>query len=345
MPFKLPDKFVQTTRWAYVDNGIENGPYDAEEIVELLEKRKIGPETVIILLGKRRTCPVLEVKPFADYIKYVIEKQKWEKTEKDFEKTRSQFEKGDGMQKTVLGGLAIAVVIGGLVALAIMNPFAAPAATTDVKPQTEAAPVTEDVVAQKEEPKEEEFKILEADDPLLQENEEKKIVETVKKEHLLAASAELLDANVKKLEAPKNVVPTAVKRPRRKKPEKGGPAAVEEPPVEEMTITTLDFSEDEEDESELQSSSELAEKRLGEALKKCSLQAMFKHQDVERWSIMARAVLEPSGRMKGLKLNITPKKHVAEIKMCTSAEIMRLRVPGYDGPSTTIIVNATVTAN
>jgi hypothetical protein len=345
MPFKLPDKFVQTTRWAYVDNGIENGPYDADEIVELLEKRKIGPETVIILLGKRRTCPVLEVKPFADYIKYVIEKQKWEKTEKDFEKTKSQFEKGDGMRNTILAGLAIAVVVGGLIALAIVNPFAAPATKTAVKPEKEAAPAKADVVTQKEEPKEEEFKILEADDPLFQENEEKKIVETVKKEHLLAASAEFLDADMKKLQAPKNVVPAEAKKPRRKKPNNGGPAAVEEPPVEEMTITTLDFSEDEEDDSELQSSSELAEQRLGEALKKCSLQAMFKHQDVERWSIMARAVLEPSGRMKGLRLNISPQKHVGEIKMCTSAEMMRLRVPGYDGPSTTIVVNATVTAN
>lgn len=348
MPYKLPEKFARSTRWAYLNNGIEAGPFSAEEILKLLEERTIGPDTTLILLGNRRTCPVLKVKPFADYVAYLIAQHKWEQTERDFQKTKSQFERGDGLRNTILGGLAIALVVGGLVTLAVMNPFAAKTEKVDTAPPRQAVETGPDVVAPPETKKEEEFRILEADDPIFREDEDKKLVETVKKEQLLAATSENLDTDKVKLVAPKSVIPLEARKHKRKNGNghKPGGVQAQDEPDPEPAITTMDFGEDDEEEdSGLQSSIELAEKRLGESLRKCSLDAMYKHQDVERWSIMAQAVLEPSGRMKGLKLTITPTKHVGEIKMCTSAEVMRQRVPAYDGPATTVVVNATVTAN
>ncbi len=346
MAYELPPKFERTTRWAHVKEGVEIGPFSAKEMLQLLDEGRIGPNTELVEMATRKRCALLEVKPFHDYIRHVLEKDKQHKAEKEFEQTRSRFER-KSRAKLITFGIILPVLIAiGVVAWVMFNPFAPKETKNYVITPGEEEDDGKTGEGAKEEAKEPEFKILEADDPSLagEENDEK-VVESVKEEFLLAPSSDTMSSE-KKLEALEEL-PDLPKARSSTRPtlKPVGPAAEETKAAVKESVTTFDFSEEEDEGSSTVSASNEAEKRLSEVLRKCSLNAMYQYQDIDSYHIVGTATLLPDGRFKGVKLTVTPKKHIGDLKMCASAELARHRLPQRDGPATTVMATLTVNAN
>ena len=342
MNFHLPEKFKRQTRWAYLNKGVEVGPYSASEIVELLRSREIDPDTRLVELNSRRTSPVREVGPFANLVVAIVTEQQRKRAERDFEDTRSRVIRGARLKIALFVGIGLAILAGIIVLLVVYNPF---------KPEEDKVIVVHEAVETVEEPRtdkqkepesgEEEFRIHEADSGEMGGANEEQLVRSVKEEQLLALSEENL-GNGDKLEGPAIAVPdpaTRLVRAASKADVKavgGGVASAA------GAVTTFDFTDDEDED---ESSEGLARQRLAAVVRKCVISAMHKYQDVEQIHIKAIAKLQPDGRLTGLKLKATPAKHVGDMKMCASAELMRQRVPPSGGTEKVIITTVDVSAS
>ena len=346
MAYQLPPKFERSTRWAYSRQGVEVGPYSAPEMLKLLDDGTVGPDTDVVELSTRKRCALLEVKPFGDYIRYLLEKDKQVKDDKEFEQTRSRFER-KSRAKLLLFGVILPVLIAlGVVAWVMFNPFAPKETKTYVITEGKDEDDGEAGEGADEKQKEPEFRILEADDPALAGDESNdKVVESVKEEHLLAPSSDTMSSE-KKLEALEDLPELPRVKPGTRRPVKPvGPAAEEARAAVEESVTSFDFTDEEDDSIAAADASSEAERRLSDVLRKCALNVMYEYQDIDSFHIVGTAALQPDGRFKGVKLTVSPKKHIGDLKMCASAELARHRLPERNGPATTVMATLTVNAN
>lgn len=337
MDYRLPDKFKRTTRWGFIDKGVEIGPFSALEICDLLEKREIGPDTRVVELNTRRACPVREVGPFATLVLALLDQDRADKAEADFEDTRTSVVRAARARVIgfALGGL---VLLGGtIVVLAVINPFK-PEEQKVIVDKAAAVPVIDE--KKSEEKKEPEFVIHEADEAEDEDSAQEELMKTVLEEQQRAPTTEMLIAG-EKLEGPAQVVPEKIRRVR----------VIAGPTIDlgdddragggdESGMETMDFTDEEEEET----SADAARGRLKEIVRRCALNSMVGHEDVEHYAIHAKVILRPDGSMKGLKLKVKPPEHVGEMKMCASAELMRQRIPPYDGPTQTVDAIVSVSA-
>ena len=123
MRVKLPDEFVRTTRWSYTDRGIEIGPFSAEEILELLDKRKITPNTTLVELNSRRQCPVSAVGPFAQFVLELLGEDERRRSQEDFERTRESVARAARIKIMVFVAAGVVVLGGRGLLLWVYNPF------------------------------------------------------------------------------------------------------------------------------------------------------------------------------------------------------------------------------
>jgi len=345
MRFSLPEKFEQRTRWAYLQGGIEIGPYSAGEILALLEKREISPDTMIVELNSRRTCPVREVGPFARFVITIVTADRQRKAEQEFEDTRDGVIRAARMKIALFVVLGLVLLAGLILMMIFVNPFKPDAPKTIEEPRPSAAEQTGEASKKKDE-KEPEFKIHESEPEEMEEGEEDQMMRSVRESQMLALTDETL-ANGAKLEGPGKAIPDPAVRGNGPGGQAGAGAAGAGGPLEAgkggEAISTFDFTGDEIDVEE--SSEDLARDRLAAVVRECTLKMMHKFQDVAKMEIRAAVKLQPDGRMTGLKLNVTPKKHVGDLKMCISAELMRRRVPASSSDQTkTVITTVSVSA-
>ncbi len=333
MAAELPSKFVRTTRWAYLQDGIEVGPYDANEIVQLLKEREIAPDTTLIEMNTRRMCPVSEVGPFARVIVDIVHATRRQKADQDFAASTREVAAG-GRRRVVLITILVLLAIGvGGTALFIYNPFAVKSATEETGKKANVAPDKQADAVSSKAPEEEEpaFKITEMDPSELEPDPESEMIESVLEEKLLNPNVKHL-GNEEKLEG-------VVKMNHAKKTRHNGTAkpdagtgAVEEK-AGNSGIQTMDFSEDEiaAGDGPTGPDDTLAVARLRKVMRKCVEHSLQRFPAGEEVLIDASATLQPDGRLTGLKIDLMPRKAVGEVKMCVSAELMRMRVPAFEG--------------
>ena len=332
MATELPAKVVRTTRWAYLQDGIEVGPYDANEIAQLLRDREVAPDTTLVELNTRRMCPASEVGPFARVIVDIVHETRRRKADHDFERSTREVAAG-GRSRVLLITILVLVAIGvGGTALFIYNPFAVGPSQDEAKQQDPGKDQQQESTKLPTEPKKEEepaFKITEMDPSEMEPDPASEMIESVLEEKQLNPNTDNLGDDEKleglaKIERPKahhrngNPKVDAVGAE-----EKGGGSGIE----------TMDFSEEEIAMGDGPSGPDdtLAVARLRKVMRKCVEQSLQKFPEGEEVLIDARARLQPDGRLTGLKIDLMPRKAVGEIKMCVSAELMRMRVPAFEG--------------
>ncbi len=325
METRIPSKFVRLTRWAYIKDGIEVGPYDAHEMIELLQKREIRPDTTVLELNTRRMCPVREVGPFANVIVSIVQED--DRRRADMEVVEAADRAARSGRNRLLFYSVFFTVVGvvGVAAFLFLDPFNV-VHREPPKFERPAPKVKEQKL--KEPPKEPEFKITEMDPSEMDEDPELELIESVLEERKLTPTAEALAAE-EKLEGPIQFASKKVPRVRVKK-ESMGPASAG---GDDSGITTFDFSEEEIGLEEGPSGPDdrLAISRLRKVMRQCVVRSLAKFPEGEEVLIDAQATLQPDGRLTGLKIDLMPRKAVGEVKMCVSAELMRMRVPAFEG--------------
>ncbi|MBM4355829.1 MAG: hypothetical protein FJ109_18905 [Deltaproteobacteria bacterium] len=340
-PFSLPDKFERNTRWAYIKDGIEVGPYMAREVLELLSKREIAPDTTLVELNSRRMCPAKEVGPFASYILVLVQEDKTRRSREEFERTRENVVRRARIKVAIGVVVVLGLAVAAVVAVVIFEPFSPKQAKViDVRP-VEDPSQQESKVKKAEVPAEPEFKIIDEGDG--DEPDKGKIVKSLKEEEMLSPTKEKL-AESRKLEGP-----AKVKKPRGPRPGSpagangeagvaagGGVAGADDEAV-------MDFTDDEGEGGGVEDGAQLARSRLTGVVQKCAAQMLLKYGDTEGMAVEATAQLLPSGRMSGLKLDVTPPSHVGDLKTCISAELGRQRVPPFEGDAVSISTSVNVT--
>ena len=332
MAIELPSRFVRTTRWAYLQDGIEVGPYDANEIVQLLQAREIAPDTSLVELNSRRTSLVSEVGPFARIIVDIVHETRRLKADDDFAASTREVASGNRRQVILISMLVlIAIGVGGT-ALFMYNPFAskdAPEPHPQSDPGKEKEATESQPVAQPEKEPEPAFKITEMDPSEMEQDPAAEMIESVLEERQLNPNAGNL-ADDQKLES-------VVKIKRPKTVHTNGAAATIEEPDDGVEsgggIRNMDFSEEEIAMGDGPSGPDdaLAVARLRKVMRKCVEHSLARFPAGEEVLIDAKARLQPDGRLTGLKIDLMPRKAVGEIKMCISAELMRMRVPAFEG--------------
>jgi hypothetical protein len=331
MATELPSKFVRTTRWAYLQDGVEIGPYDANEIVQLLSAREIAPDTTLVEINTRWMCPVSEVGPFARVIVDIVKETRRKKADQDFADTTRDVASG-GRKRVLLITLLILAAVGvGGTALFIYNPFAVKPVAEDHGQQvnpTAGKQADQTPLKKAEEKKEPAFKITEMDPSELEPDPQSEMIESVLEEKLLSPNADHLGDD-EKLEG--------VVKMNHAKPAPNGfrkaDASGNEGQGGNSGIQTMDFSEDEiaAGDGPRGPDDTLAVARLRKVMRRCVERSLQKFPAGEEVLIDASARLQPDGRLTGLKIDLMPRKAVGEIKMCVSAELMRMRVPAFEG--------------
>lgn len=337
MTQQLPAKFVRQTRWAFIQDGIEVGPYDANEIVELLREREISPDTTLVELNTRRTCPLTEVGPFASIVMTIVQADRKNRSDREFVAAGREISEG-GRRTTVLATILVLLVLGiGGAALFIFNPFAPPEEKDGPYQGVAGADESKeqpDVVAEAADAGEPAFAITEMDPAELEVDPETELINSVLEERQLNPNAALI-GDEEKLEGPAKIDRSKEKKTRRVASVSGGPKSSDkaDEAAEEDGIQTMDFSEEEVAMGDGPSGPDdtLAIGRLRKVMKRCVERSLQKFPAGEEVLIDAQANLQPDGRLTGLKINLMPRKAVGEIKMCISAELMRMRVPAFDG--------------
>jgi hypothetical protein len=341
-PFSLPDKFERNTRWAYIKDGIEVGPYMAREVLDLLSKREVSPDTTLVELNTRRMCPAREVGPFAAYLLILVQEDRTRRSKEEFDRTRTAVVRR-ARAKVAIGLIVLLGLAGAAVAaVVIFKPFSPKQEEKiiDVRPVEEPAEGT-GKAKKAEVSTEPEFRIIDEGDG--DEPDKEKIVRSLKKEGTLSPTTDKLGEK-KKLEGPAKVKQRKVARP-------GGGAlgegeagtivgvAVRTGADEEMV---MDFTEDEEDEGGTQDGAQLAQSRLTGVVQKCAAQILLRYGEADAMAVEASAQLQPSGRISGLKINVNPPNHVGDLKTCISAELGRQRVPPFEGDAVSISTSVNV---
>jgi len=348
---QLPETFVRSTRWAYLRERIEVGPFEATEILQLLAKREIGPDTILVELNSRRMSAAREVGPFASFMLGIVEDDRRQKRDREFEQTRERVARAAKLRILLWGGgLALLVAVAAVV-IAVVNPFK-PEGPKFVVDTTAAVPEQTQELNDGAKTAQPEFTIRESDEQEAEAEAEAKLVEAVKAEQLMSAGADSIINGNHKLEGPAKApsLPKTKKNPGGPQNGTGSAGTVEVPTALSgaESIATLDFTDDEEEEGEEgeggNGSAGLARHRLAEAVRKCTRQVMTKYQDSDVTQVSASAVLQSSGRMSGLKLDVTPALHVGDLKMCAAVELARMRVPPSESDDTAISVSFTVSA-
>jgi hypothetical protein len=333
MTQQLPPKFVQQTRWAYLQDGIEVGPYDANEIVELLSAREIAPDTLLVELNTRRRCPLTEVGPFAQVVMGIVKLDRQQRSERDLLDASREIASGSHRKTILLTLLALVALGTGGAALFIYNPFAPKAEPKGPyqAPETPAQAVDKAVEpAQKS--KEPAFAITEMDPAELEVDPHLELINSVLEEKQLNPNAELLGDD-DKLEGPAHIDRSKDRRKHPPQPAVAGGPQGQADKGADSGVETMDFSEEEVAMGEGPSGPDdaLAVGRMRKVLRKCLERSLHKFPAGEEVLIDARATLQPDGRITGLKLDLMPRKATGEIKMCVSAELMRMRVPAFEG--------------
>lgn len=335
MVIELPSKFVQATRWAYLQDGIEVGPYDANEIVQLLGDREIAPDTTLIELNTRRMCPVSEVGPFARVIVDIVHESRRRKADQDFETSTREVASG-GRRRVILVTILVLAAVGvGGAALFIYNPFAvAPSPEGPHEEKIDAGAEQEEANPSNVPQKEQEpvFKITEMDPAELEPDPASEMIESVLEEKQLNPNAERLSDDQKLAGLAK---PEEPKEPRHNgvhKAKTGAEAATGDSGAE-AGIQSMNFTEEEiaVGDGPTGPDDTLAIGRLRKVMRACVERSLHNFPEGAEVLIDAQARLQPDGRLTGLKIDLMPRKAVGEIKMCVSAELMRMRVPAFEG--------------
>jgi hypothetical protein len=242
---------------------------------------------------------------------------------------------------TVVIVIGVLVVVGGAIAaMVVFKPFSPKEPPAIISMDNSASSSSVEKADVKEEISEPEFKIHEAE-PGEEEATDESMVETVLEEQMMAPKSEELGKD-EKLKGPAKLAPTR-KSSSKPRPGNGG-AAIE---LDEGGagcgtdgVLTLDFTGD--DDESGGSSVNLASQRLQKIIRQCVENSIQKFTGTDEIKVSASAFLHPDGRLKKLKLKVTPKKNVGELKMCTSAELMRLRVPPFEGTAVPVSAHVTV---
>jgi hypothetical protein len=330
-------------------DGIELGPFEPREILDLLYRRTISPDAVIIELNSRRMCAVSEVGPFAQFVLEVLSEQKKQRERQDFEKTKETLARTHRMKVLIIVGVAVLLAAIAAVMLFLDNPFwLVDTRSTEYKGDGESK--NGDNVNAAAGPAQPEFAIRELDVSDQELSEESNLVKSLTEEHLVEVPDEAL-ANGEKLKKPR----AAGTLP--KPAGKGGKAAAGAPRLadapagdpgqgEEEGVTTLDFTDEGEGDGgdEAKDAASLARNRLYEVVRDCAIAALTKYPDMGGFEATATVTLEPTGRLAGLKLDVTTGSHVGEIKLCANAELARKRVPPTSAEAMSLSVPVSLSA-
>ncbi len=338
-PFSLPDKFERNTRWAYIKDGIEVGPYMAREVLDLLSRREVSPDTTLVELNTRRMCPAREVGPFAAYLLILVKEDRTRRSKEEFDRTRTAVVRR-ARAKVAIGLLVLLGLAGAAVAaVVIFKPFTPKEEekVIDVRPVEEATE-SSSKVKKAEAPAEPEFKIIDEGDG--DEPDKEKILRSLKEEGRMAPTSEKL-SETRKLEGPAKVKQRKVAKAAGVQGEAGSivGVAVRTGDDEEMV---MDFTEDEGEGNGSQDGARLAESRLTGVVQKCAAQILLRYGEADAMAVEASAQLQPSGRISGLKISVNPPNHVGDLKTCISAELGRQRVPPFEGEAVSISTSVNV---
>jgi hypothetical protein len=341
MDLRLPEKFERRTRWAYLKGSVEVGPYSAREILDLLLQKKIGPQTEVVELVGRRTCPLIEVKPFQDFVRQVVDFERHKKAAQEVEETHERLQR-QHRNRLLLIAVAGALVGAVIVALVlIFKPFGSGERVRVIdgsqklpRPpdggQKAAAPVEPEIVEPAGDgPEGEEAAVLKT----IQQEERKNVATT---DALREPGTKLQEIKVKRVRPPGH----GAHAPLAGTPGAAGLEGTEGGEEgEEEGMTTLDFSEEEEGTD----TATMARDRLAGVVRACAEGIVQQFDDVPVLEVEATVTLEPSGRMKGLKLTVTPPAHVGDLKMCASADLPAQRVPAFTGSEMTVTARVQAT--
>ncbi len=183
-----------------------------------------------------------------------------------------------------------------------------------------------------EEEKEPAFKITEMEPGEMEKDPAAEMIESVLEERQLNPNAENLGED-EKLEAM-----AKIKRPKAANSNGATGAPNEKAAQAEEAgggegMQNMDFSEEEIAMGDGPSGPDdaLAVARLRKVMRACVEHSLPKFPAGEEVLIDAKARLQPDGRVTGLKIDLMPRKALGEIKMCINAELMRMRVPAFEG--------------
>ncbi len=343
MDYKVPGDFQKFTRWVYLRNHAEYGPFSAMEILGALRDGEISGSTHLRELESGKSMTVEQVKPFADFLK-IVEGERARKREKqEFETHRAQIRKSRARGKLALvigvpAVLCVAVIValfpqllggtGGKVRVVMGG-----RGTRGAVDQATNKDRNPDVLEQQDpgilEP--------EAEEELLRKQAAKLAAEQAA-ERLRSSGepAELanLERKVERTEVEVKEQPRKRNRSRAKGEADQAAGTRGAAAADEMMV--MDFSEDEEDET----SEELARQRLATALERCTRQVATHHGDVPDYATTATATLTPSGTLTGLSVTAEPNEYVADLRTCLSGRLLAIEVPPFAGEAVEVRVRA-----
>lgn len=342
MEFRLPPKFERDTLWLYVRAGVEYGPFSASDVLTAIRDHKIDAETTVCELQSGQRSPLLDVKPFAEYLAIVAREDALRKADEEFDQSTKRTATRNRSVLVALG-IGAAVLVGGLVTYIVWPKPDESAATTVA--QNDLPKVDPTFVKPKETPKTETLGMGERDMAVRTAPSEAGTLDDHLKAKLMSES-QLATAGQVDLAGRKKVEDDAAAAGKKKARRKaaGGAQGAEGAQGEGSNDYVLDFGGSEEGGAPSPASSKsLAEDRLGKALRECTKEVFKQAGGGEGSVVTASAKLDADGRLSNLRLQLEPSGGpLSDIKMCVSTEMPGMQVPAYDGSAETIYATVRV---
>ncbi len=344
MGFQLPEDFQKYTRWVYLKNHAEYGPFTAGEILSALRDLEITPDTILRELESSRSGPVTMFKPFAEYLVILEEERSQLQLQREYETHRTRLKQGRRWGRHLLFAgvpavLALGVVLvlfphwflgaGGGVRVIQGGSGSGSAADPRQEEAREHTP-TETAAEQILEPESEDERLAREAARLAAEQAAAHLGVSGGEEHQWVSRNQRVERTAVE-------PPPEPRRPRRSRARaSGGEQGGQASSGESQGMMVMSFMDDDDEET----SEALARERLAEALARCTRQVAAHYGDVPEYSTTARAVLAPSGSLGRLSVQAEPHVYVADLRTCLSARLLAIEVPPFDGPAVSIQVRA-----